>query len=292
MSLQIAAENTPAVTFARSVDEALALLDRHRDDTRLVAGATWLMRAESRGEKLPAMLVSLERVEGAAEIAGRDGGWTVGPMVTHETLAARFGSAGGLRVLGQAAAGSANPGVRRLATIGGNLATADFAAADLVPALLALDATIVVATPAGTERLSVEDFIAGRASRAGPFVIAGVDLDDAGGLSAHARLTMRRAGEYPVAIASVSVRLAADQRIEAAKIAIGSVEPSARRWRELENALAGKRLDLAEIEAAARVSLASLAPRDGVDAPAWYRLEVVPHLVRQAFADISSQVGG
>ena len=292
MSLQIAAENTPAVTFGRSVDDALALLDRHRGDARLVAGATWLMRAESRGEKLPAMLVSLERVEGAGEIAGRDGGWTIGPMVTHETLAARFGSAGGLRVLGQAAADSANPGVRRLATIGGNLATADFAAADLVPALLALDATIVVATPAGTESLSVEDFIAGRASRAGPFVVTRIDLDDAGGLSAHARLTMRRAGEYPVAIASVSVRLATDQRIEAAKIAIGSVEPSARRWRELEKALAGKRLDLAEIEAAARVSLASLASRDGVDAPAWYRLEVVPHLVRQAFADISSQVGG
>lgn len=291
MSFPTVFETAPAIAFPRSVNEAIALLEAHPGETRLFAGATWLMRAESRGEKLPAMFVSLEQVEGSGAIIRRDDGWTIGPMTTHTALAGQFGSSGPFGALGQAGNDSANPGVRRLATIGGNLATADFAAADLVPALLALDAWVSVATRDGTAKFPVEGFIAGRAARNEPFVITGIEMDNHGGCSAHIRLTMRRAGEYPVAIASVSAKLSRDRRIEAVRIAIGSVEDVARRWRELENALSGQTLDLAEIEAAARVNLGVFTPRDGTDAPSWYRLEVVPHLVRMAFANIDKQIG-
>jgi carbon-monoxide dehydrogenase medium subunit len=291
MSIPTVSETVPAIAFPQSVDEALALLEAHPGETRLLAGATWFMRAGSRGEKLPAMFVSLEQVAGFDAIVQRDNGWTIGPMTTHTALGGQFGSSGPFGALGQAGNDSANPGVRRLATIGGNLATADFAAADLVPALLALDASVNLATREGTDTIPVEDFLPGRAARNDPFVITGIEIDNHGGCSAHIRLTMRRAGEYPVAIASVSAKLSRGRRIEAVRIAIGSVEGVARRWRELEIALSGQTLDLAEIEAAARANLEVFTPRDGTDAPSWYRLEVVPHLVRMAFADIDKQIG-
>lgn len=283
---------TPGIAFPSSVEEALAILDAHPGDAQIIGGGTWLMRAGVRGEKLPAILVSLERIEGIDAIVRRENRWSVGPMVTHEALARHFGTAGALEALGQAAGNSANPGIRRLATLGGNVATAGFAAADLVPALIALDASVRIAEKDGTISIPVENYLGGRTSRSGLHIVIGLEIADTGSLSAHARLTMRRAGEYPVAVVSVAAKISERRRIEALRIAVGSVEQNARRWRGLENALVGQMPDLAEIEAATRANLADLAPREGTDAPAWYRLEVLPHLVRTAFADIAGRNEG
>lgn len=291
MPVATAPGTTPAIVFPSSVDDALMLLEAYPGEASILAGGTWLMRAGGRGEALPGLLVSLSRIEGFGGIAQRADGWTIGPMVTHEALARRFASEGALRALGQAAGNSANPGVRRIATLGGNIATGDFAAADLVPALVALDASITVATRDGTASIPVCDFLDERMSRPAPGIVTGIDVEDDGWLGAHARLTMRRAGEYPVAIASVAARLSGDRKIEAVRIAVGSVERTARRWWELENELVGRTLDLADIEAAAAAGFAAFAPRDGVDAPSWYRLDVLPHLVGMAFADIDNQLG-
>ena len=61
--------------------------------------------------------------------------------------------------------------------------------------------------------------------------------------TAHARLPLRKAGDYPAAIVSLAVGLDAAGRIETAGIAVGSVEPTARRWKRLEAALLGQPLD-------------------------------------------------
>ncbi len=281
--------DTPGMVFPASVDEALAVLDEHGGDARIIAGGTWLMRSESRGERLPALLVSLDRIADVSAVVQRGTRWSIGSMVSHDTLSQRFGTAGTLAALGQAAGISANPGVRRLATLGGNIASEGFAAADLVPALLALDASVTVAQRDGTASMSVEDFLAGRKARTKPFLITGVEIGDDGGPSAHARLTMRKAGEYPVAIVSVAATLSAGKRIGSVRIAVGSVEAIARRWRALEQELSGRALDSGEFEALAKAALGAFAPRDGVDAPSWYRLDVLPHLVRTAFADIEQQ---
>lgn len=278
-----------AVLFPRSFHEAFSILEANPGEACILAGATWLMRAASRDEPLPAVLVSLKHVAESHSIVRTDEGWRVGPMVTHERLAEYFAKATSLAALWRAAGESANPAVRRLATIGGNLATGDFPAADLVPALVALDALIVVADGSGMERVPVEDFLVHRASRSAPFVIAGIEIAESPNVSAHARLTLRKAGDYPVASVSVSAGLSDDGRVDGLRVAVGSVESTARRWRELEDALAGKTLDLREIEAAAKTHLHAFSPRGDSDAPAWYRLDVVPGLVRAAFQDIAEQ---
>ena len=280
----------PAIAFPTSIDDALSLLSAYPDDACVLAGGTWLMRAGGRGETLPIMLVSLARIDGFDTIVRRGEGWTIGPMVTHDALARHFASTGAFRALGQAAGNSANPGVRRLATLGGNIATTGFAAADLAPALLALDASVTIATPDAMTSIPVGDFLGEQTSRK-PRIVTGIEVEDHGCLSAHARLTMRRAGEYPVAAASVAAKISVNRTIEIVRIAVGSVEQTARRWRELEDELTGRPFDLAEIEAIATAGLPAFTPRDGVDAPSWYRLEVLPYLVRMAFAEIDNQAG-
>lgn len=272
------------VTSPRTLPEALAAISA---GGRPVAGATWILRAPLRHEPMPRHLVSLAGIEALARPEPRPGALVLGAMATHEALIATIPPGRELRALALVAERAANPGIRRIATLGGNLCAADFAASDLVPALLCLDARVALASPAGPETLPMEDFLARRRDLAGA-LLTHVEIPRADRRSAHERLPMRRAGDYPCAIVSLSATLV-DGVIRDIRIALGAVEPVPRRWRALESALAGQRLDPAAAETAARDLAGALAARDAVDAPGWYRLSVLPALLRRALATLQAE---
>ena len=91
---------------------------------------------------------------------------SIGACVTHAELARELASVPDCRALALAAGNAANPAIRQVATIGGNLCAANFAAADLVPALLCLDAEIELQGPGGAERIPLSRFLEIRASLA------------------------------------------------------------------------------------------------------------------------------
>jgi aerobic carbon-monoxide dehydrogenase medium subunit len=109
-------------------------------------------------------------------------------------------------------------------------------------------------------------------------------------LSAHARLPLRKAGDYPVAIVSVSLERMEDGRARSARVALGSVEPVAQRWPTLEQALEGRPIDPDAAADLARERTRDFAGRDGVEAPGWYRTQVLPSLVRSTFQSLQAQV--
>jgi carbon-monoxide dehydrogenase medium subunit len=80
------------------------------------------------------------------------------------------------------------------------------------------------------------------------------------------------------------VSLDATSRVQRAQIAVGSVEPVARRWERLEMALHGRVLDPAEAANVAAGLAGEFVGRNSVEAPAWYRVSVLPSLVRRAAA--------
>jgi carbon-monoxide dehydrogenase medium subunit len=257
---------TTSVVFAASTEDAVERLAAAAPDAAPLAGGTWVMRTGLRNERHPGLYVSLRRITGLRDITVDGEVLRVGACATHDDLAAALAGEPRLAGLHDAAARSANPSVRAQATVGGAIATAAFPASDLVPALLALDATLTVATPAGTEEVALEDFLARRAGAAGGTLVTGITAQLPRG-SAHARLTLRAAGDYPVAIASVA-RVGAELHV-----AIGSVEDTPRRWRSVDGE---------DPAAAARARIGDLSPRDGIDAPGWYRAQVLPALVRRA----------
>ncbi len=265
---------------AESVEAALAA---SASGARFLAGGTWLMRAPVRGERLSGCFVTLSGIEGMARVEAGPDRVEIGAGVTHEALAAALSGLSGLGALRAAARGAANPGVRRLATIGGNLCAVDFAASDLAPALIALGAEAACETADGPLRLPVEEFLARRAALLPGALLRSVSVPLGPARSAHARLPLRKAGDYPVAILSLAAVIEGGA-VKAARVGVGSVEPVARRWPGLEAALAGAPLDPDSAAEAARARLGDFAPRDGVEAEGWYRIEVLPALVRRAAA--------
>lgn len=270
-----------------SVDEALVQLAR--PGSAPIAGATWMMRAGLRHEQIPSFWVSLDGIDALHQLELGSKVMTLGAMITHDRMASALPDAPDLRALVMAANGSANPGVRRIATLGGNLCASGFAAADLVAALLALDATVEIATPQGRGRLGMEAFLE-RRTRPGPMLLTSVQVARGAGHSAHARLPIRKAGDYPVAIVSLWLEVDAEGRIADLRLAVGAVEDVACRWRNLEQQAKGQQPDPAAMEALARTHLADFTPRNGLDAPGWYRLRVLPVLVRRAFAQIRKEL--
>lgn len=250
----------------------------------VLAGGTWMMRDPRRGLALPERVVALSGIAELQSVDVFDDRVSFGASVTHSALAGALAGVAGLEGLAAAAIGAANPAIRRVATVGGNLCATDFAAADLVPALLALDAQVELALPDGPRMLALSDFLMERAALLKTALLTRVIVRRDVVASAHVRLPLRKAGDYPVAI--VSIARATDG---GTRIAVGSVEPVARRWTALEAALAGQAFTPEEAQALAEKTNDFIG-RDGIEAEGWYRREVLPALVRRAF--VALQKGG
>ena len=276
--------NGGGLYLATSLPDALAALAERGAAGAPMAGATWIMRRPGQQGHDGRAYVGLSRIAALRQITVEPDQIRIGACATHAELAVALADLPECRVLAEAAGRSANPSVRAVATVGGNLCAHDFAAADLVPALLCLDATAEVTGKGGTERLALADFLAMRASLEPGRVLTELVVPRRAMRSAHVRLPLRVAGDYPVAMVSLAATLDGGEQVEAVRLAVGSVEKVARRWPALEERLQGQALDPDGAAEAAKGLLDGFQARDGVEVSGSYRLRVLPALVRRAVA--------
>lgn len=175
--------------------------------------------------------------------------------------------------------------VQNAATVGGNLCNAS-PAADGIPPLLTLDASVELTSVTGSRVLPLERFLTGyRQTALQPDELLTAVLiprgtrDDA--RSAFLKLGLRRYLVISVVMAAVEVTTDPDDRIAEARVAIGACSPVAQRLRSLEAALVGRSLDDVDVAMIAE-HLAALSPIDDVRATADYRRRAAAVLVRRA----------
>ena len=279
------------VVVAHNLQDAFAVLDNANLSAIPLAGGTWVMRAPIRHEETAQSFLSLHAVEELKEIKATPTELIVGAMVSHKRLAIELSDMGDFTAIRVAVEKSANPSVRNMATIGGNLCAADFLSPDLVPALMVCDATICVQSSTGKKEIPAKEYVATRLVRPNNELVTKIRLPRGLFRSTHKRLMMRRAGEYSVA--NLSMRLCIDQGgcIVDVRIAVASVESQPRHWIGLENALRGKNVSEVKIKELAIDQVGEFTGRDGPDAPGWYRLRVLPRLASDALADLMCDQG-
>jgi aerobic carbon-monoxide dehydrogenase medium subunit len=279
------AMNTPSarsIYVARSLPAAIDALDEYGSAGAPFAGGTWIMRSPIRHEPHRPNYVAIGKIAELKAIRIDADVVEIGAAVTHAVLAAALADLPEFNVLATAAGRSANPAIRAMATVGGNLATSGFAAADCVPALLCLEAEVEISSRGDRMRIDLERFLKIRSTLEPGRLLTRIVLPRRDRKTAHARLPLRKSGDYPAAIVSLAVRFDAAARVQAARIAVGSVEPVARRWERLEAALVGRPLDPAQAAKVAADLADDFTGRDSVELPAWYRVSVLPSLVRRA----------
>lgn len=141
---------------AASLSEAIGLLQKDPDSTKLVAGGHTLIPTLKLRLASPALLID---ICGIGELRGIEIGdrIRIGALTTHAELLASKELYDVLPIFHQAADIIADPQVRNRGTIGGSLANAD-PAADWPAVITALKAELEIAGPDGSRRIGVRDF--------------------------------------------------------------------------------------------------------------------------------------
>lgn len=276
--------------FARPADlaEALELLREHPDAT-VVAGATDLgVEVNLRGRR-PAYVVAIDRLPELREVATGDT-ITIGAALTLTEVEAAL--AGAVPLLDEVWPQFASPLIRNGATVGGNLATAS-PIGDLSPALLALDASVVLTSLDGDREVPLAEFFTGyrqTVTAAGELVRAVRIPRPLAGLTSFHKVSKRRYDDISSVAAGFALDVV-DGTVVRARIGLGGVAATPIRALATEAALQGRAWTSRTTEAAAEVMRGEGTPIDDQRASAAYRSAMLGNALRRLWADASSPEG-
>jgi aerobic carbon-monoxide dehydrogenase medium subunit len=270
---------------ATSVAEAVDLGARFGDDGHFLAGGTDLIIQMRRGKVAPRHVVDLRRVPGLDAIE-TNGDVRIGALVTHRAIERCPAFQGRLHGLIEGAQVVGGHQIRNVGTVGGNIANAS-PAADVVPVLLALDATVVVVGSDRARTVAIEDFLIGpgQTTRRPGELLAAIRFATPGECTATAFLKAGRRRAMEISVVCVAARLtldAASDRCVDARIALGAVAPTTMRAREAERVLEGREATPEAFREAGRAAAAGCRPITDVRASARYRRLLVETLVPRA----------
>jgi aerobic carbon-monoxide dehydrogenase medium subunit len=267
---------------ARTLHEALAALDT---DSKVLAGGQSLVPMLNMRLVRPARLVDINAVPGLDGVRQRADGIEIGALTRHTDVLAAALVAEWTPLLAAATAHVGHRAIRNRGTVGGSLAHAD-PAAELPAALLALDATVVIAGSGGRRRVALDDFFVGALTTAlaAGEILVHVEIPDARDAGWGFAEIARRPGDFAIAGVAALVR-GRDGRCHAARLVAFGAHDRPVRLRAAEAAITGGRLS-AELGAqAAGMASTDCRPPDDVHASAEYRAHLVRVLTERAVHD-------
>lgn len=267
------------------LDQAVSLLARQ--SWTVLAGGTDLYPATA-AQQLAGPVLDLGALADLRGIQEGPDGWRIGACTTWADIAqAKLPCA--FKALQQAAVDVGGIQIQNAGTVGGNLCNAS-PAADGVPPLLVLDASVELASKQGIRTLPLSVFLTGprQTARTNGELLTGILIPSvsARGTAAFQKLGARR--YLVISIAMTAARLTVDQgHVQQAALAVGACSATARRLPKAEAALQGQPVEDAE-EILSMAHLNDLSPIDDVRGSAAYRmdaaLELLRRTVRQALA--------
>jgi len=271
-----------AYRLPRSLPEALSLLEEHGPELLVMAGGTVAMPLINEGISLPEAVMGLR-------LAGLDGLERTGDRLRIGATATltQLLDQDAVPMLREAARNTASWSIRNMGTVGGNLFTPP-PGGDVAVALLALDASVTLASTRGDRVLPLADFLTGfmRNELAEDELLVEIGVPIRSEATAYLKLGRKHANTP--AVVTVAVRLEwRRERVADARIALGAVGPHPIRARQAEVLLVGTSLGAEAIAAAADAATQGCEPfTDGISTE-WYRRRMVGLFVRRALEQLT-----
>lgn len=236
-----------------SVQAAAGLLAAD-PDAKLLAGGHSLIPAMKLRLASPSSLVDLGGVDGLTGIDA-SGRIKIGAMTTYAAIRDSRELKSALPILAEAADNVGDPAVQARGTIGGALAHSD-PAADYTAIFLALDGSVEVTGTNGARTIAADDLFVDlfTTALAPDEIITSVSFPALDGAGTAYEKFRHPASGYAVVGVAVKIATGSDGKVESARIAVTGATSKATRATAAEEALQGKTLDDAAIDAAAAVA--------------------------------------
>ncbi len=272
--------------FAPATVAGLADLVAAHPQATLVAGATDVGLWVTKGMRRLDPVIALGRVAALREIADRGDHLVFGAMATHAEVRPVLASLS--PQLNELMRRFGGEQVRNAGTIGGNIANGS-PIGDLPPALIALDARLVLAkaAPDGLSRrvIPLEDFFLDyrkQDRREGEFIEAVIVPKPGPEALIHVSKISKRFDEDISAVCGAFLlRLDTAGRVVEARLVYGGMAGTPKRAAAAEAALTGRRWDEAAVNAAIAALANDFTPLSDMRASAGYRLTVAGNLLRR-----------
>ena len=267
-----------------SIIEASALLARLGEDAKILSGGQSLIPLMKLRLANPHHLVDINGIPGLSFIREADGFLRIGALTRESDLEESELIRTRYPLIHDTSQVIADPVVRNLATIGGNLAHAD-PANDHPAAMLAAGAEIVAAGRGGERRLPIESFFTGPFATAlkADEILTEIRVPVPAAKSAGAYLKVeRKVGDFATAAVAVQITLAANDVCSRIGIGLTNVGLTPIKAGKAEGALRGQRLDDKAIKEAARLAADAAQPAADLRGPVEYKKDLVRVLTVRA----------
>jgi len=266
----------------KSIPDALAILTAHGDDARVIAGGHSLIPVMKQRLTDISHLVDLQDI---GDLKGVMVGDTIriGAMTTQHVLITHPGLAAAVPLLAEAALQIADPQVRYMGTLGGNVANGD-PGNDMPGLMMCLDAQFVLSGPEGTRTVAARNFYFGAyaTERAEDEILVAVEMARPVGGYAYEK-QKRKIGDYATAAAAVQMT-AAGGRVTQASVAMTNLSDVPVWSESAGEALVGTDCGPDAVKAAVAAMLADINPTKDNRGPVEFKRHVAGVVLGRAIA--------
>ena len=278
---------------ARDVGHAIQLLGTSGGEGKVLAGGQSLIPLMKFRLAQPALLIDINRVAGLSAIK-ENGELRIGALIRENDLETNPIVRQRYPILVDTAAVIADPLVRNLATIGGNLAHAD-PANDHPATMLAVRASVVAQGPKGERVIPIDELFVDTftTSLAPDEILTQIRIPKPAPRSGGTYLKLeRKVGDFAIAGVAVMIVLDASGKVASAGIGLTNAGPTAIRAGRAEDVLTDQMPDDKTIAEAASRAAAAAEPVSDLRGPAEYKKDVFRVLTRRAIVKAIARAKG
>lgn len=277
----------------KTVPEAVAMLKQHGAEAKILSGGQSLIPMMKLRLARPGFLIDINRIAGLSYVKEEGGYLKIGGLTREAELEASPLVRTKYPILLDTAHVIADPQVRNMATVGGNLAHGD-PANDHPATMMALGAQVVATGPKGERVIPIENFFLSLFSTAlqQEEILTEIRIPVPPARSGGAYFKLeRKVGDF--ATAAVAAQLTLDEKGICQKVGIGltNVGPTPVKARKAEEFLRGKKLDEANIKQAAQLAADESTPSPDLRGPVEYKKGLVKELTKRALSRAVERAG-
>ncbi len=270
----------------KTVPEAIAFLQQYGDDAKILSGGQSLIPMMKFRLARPGYLIDINRIPGLSYIREESDYLRIGGLTREAELENSPLIRSKYPIILDTARVIADPQVRNMATLAGNLAHGD-PANDHPATMLALGAQVVAVGPQGERVLPIETFFVTlfTTELQHDEIVSEIRIPAPPPRSGGAYLKLeRKVGDF--ATAGVAAQVTVDNGGVCQQVGIGLTNVGATPVKAVkaEGSLRGKKLDEASIEQAAQLAAGEAEPSSDLRGPAEYKRGLVKELTRRALA--------